>query len=82
MAIASVLLGGAAELCAEHGYHRDLSPVARLPGISRRRHLLLAVLHPFGCSVRTSVKVRHCIPDAVVSSYSNTGENPWIEVRP
>ena len=37
---------------------------------------------PFGCSVRTSVKVRHYVPDAVVSSYSNTGENPWIEVRP
>ena len=36
---------------------------------------------PFGCSVRTSTKVRHYIPDAVVSSYSNTGENPWIEVR-
>lgn len=34
-----------------------------------------------GCTVRTSVKVRHYIPDAVVSSYSNTGENPWVEVR-
>lgn len=34
-----------------------------------------------GCRVRTSVKVRHYIPDAVVSSYANTGENPWIEVR-
>lgn len=33
------------------------------------------------CSVRTSVKVRHYVPDAVVSSYSNTGENPWTEVR-
>ena len=31
--------------------------------------------------MRTSVKVRHYIPDAVVSSYSNTGENPWVEVR-
>lgn len=36
---------------------------------------------PTGCTVRTSVKVRHYIPDAVVSSYSNTGENPWAEVR-
>lgn len=35
----------------------------------------------FGCSVRTSVKVRHYVPDAVVSSYANTGENPWLEVR-
>lgn len=35
----------------------------------------------FGCTVRTSVKVRHYIPDAVVSSYSNTGSNPWTEVQ-
>lgn len=34
-----------------------------------------------GCRVRTSVKVRHYIPDAVVSSYANTGENPWLEAR-
>lgn len=34
-----------------------------------------------GCTVRTSVKVRHYVPDAVVSSYSNTGANPWLEVR-
>ncbi|TLG88302.1 TIGR03756 family integrating conjugative element protein [Pseudomonas edaphica] len=37
---------------------------------------------PFGCSVRTSPKVRHYVPDAVVSSYSNTGQNPWLELRP
>ncbi|WP_211460877.1 TIGR03756 family integrating conjugative element protein [Collimonas silvisoli] len=35
-----------------------------------------------GCTVRTSVKVRHYVPDAVVSSYSNTGQSPWVEVRP
>jgi integrating conjugative element protein (TIGR03756 family) len=35
-----------------------------------------------GCRVRTSVKVRHYVPDAVVSSYNNTGENPWLEVQP
>lgn len=35
----------------------------------------------FGCSVRTSVKMHHYVPDAFVSSYSNSGENPWIEVR-
>ena len=35
----------------------------------------------FGCRVRTSIKVRHFIPDMVVSSYSNTGENPWIEAK-
>ena len=34
-----------------------------------------------GCSVRTSVKVRHYVPDAVVSSYANTGENPWEDMR-
>ncbi|MCO8166222.1 TIGR03756 family integrating conjugative element protein [Pseudomonas sp. 21LCFQ02] len=34
----------------------------------------------FGCQVRTSTKVAHFVPDAVVSSYANTGENPWIEV--
>ena len=31
---------------------------------------------PFGCTVRTSPKVRHFIPELVVSSYSNTGSNP------
>jgi integrating conjugative element protein (TIGR03756 family) len=36
---------------------------------------------PFGCSVKTSTKVRHYVPDAVVSSYSETGANPWAEVR-
>jgi len=34
----------------------------------------------YGCKVRTSVKVRHYLPDAVVSSYQNTGANPWSEV--
>ena len=34
-----------------------------------------------GCRVRTSIRVRHYVPDAVVSSYSNTGANPWVEVR-
>lgn len=36
---------------------------------------------PFGCSVRTSPKIRHYVPDAVVSSYSNTGKNPWLELQ-
>ena len=35
---------------------------------------------PYGCKVKTSVKVRHYVPDAVVSSYANTGANPWREV--
>ncbi len=33
-----------------------------------------------GCSVRTSVKVGHYIPELVVSSYQNTGDNPWLEI--
>lgn len=35
---------------------------------------------PFGCQVKTSIKVRHYVPDAVVSSYAETGANPWREV--
>lgn len=35
-----------------------------------------------GCTVHTSVKVRHYIPEAVVSSYADTGQNPWTEVAP
>ncbi len=35
---------------------------------------------PFGCSIETSVKVKHYVPDAVVSAYSNTGRNPWTDV--
>lgn len=35
---------------------------------------------PFGCSVQTSVKVTHYIPEAVVSAYMNAGENPWTEM--
>jgi integrating conjugative element protein (TIGR03756 family) len=35
---------------------------------------------PFGCSVRTSIRVKHYIPELVVSSYENTGDNPWSEV--
>ncbi|QLH61937.1 TIGR03756 family integrating conjugative element protein [Serratia symbiotica] len=35
---------------------------------------------PFGCSVKTSVKVTHFIPQAVVSAYLSPGENPWTEM--
>lgn len=34
----------------------------------------------FACTVQTSVKVRHYVPDAVISSYSRTGSNPWTAV--
>lgn len=36
---------------------------------------------PFGCSVRTSLKVGHYNPDLVVSAYRKVGENPWAEMR-
>jgi len=35
---------------------------------------------PFGCSVRTSVKVKHSLPDLVVSTYAVPGHNPWQEM--
>jgi len=35
---------------------------------------------PFGCKVKTSTKVRHFIPELVVSSYATTGNNPWTEM--
>lgn len=34
---------------------------------------------PFGCYTNTSVKVGHYIPELVVSSYQETGANPWSE---
>jgi integrating conjugative element protein (TIGR03756 family) len=48
----------------------------RIVGICYWLHCTLA-----GCVVRTSNKIRHYIPDAVVSSYSNTGQNPWTDAR-
>ncbi len=36
---------------------------------------------PAGCSVETSVKIKHYIPDAVVTSYPVTGKSPWLETR-
>lgn len=35
---------------------------------------------PFGCTVKTSIKVKHHLPDLVVSSYSAPGNNPWKEI--
>ena len=35
---------------------------------------------PFGCKVRTSVKVTHFIPKTVVSTYVAPGGNPWQEM--
>src|SRR5690606_26765384 len=80
--MASVLLGTAASAFAINTATITgsvLSPDClsyRVQGIC---YWLLCTLT--GCSVETSVKVQHYVPDAVVSSYSNTGENPWVEVR-
>ncbi len=38
------------------------------------------LITPFGCQLRTSIRVKHYIPDLVISSYANTGQNPWREV--
>ncbi|HAU3361673.1 TPA: TIGR03756 family integrating conjugative element protein [Salmonella enterica subsp. salamae] len=35
---------------------------------------------PFGCTVKTSVKVSHFILEAVVSVYQDKGKNPWTEM--
>ncbi|PJG82802.1 TIGR03756 family integrating conjugative element protein [Caviibacterium pharyngocola] len=34
----------------------------------------------WGCKIRTSVKVRHFIPELVVSVYNHEGQNPWSEM--
>ena len=34
----------------------------------------------FGCKIRTSTKVRHFLPEQVVSGYNHEGQNPWSEV--
>lgn len=36
----------------------------------------------FGCELVAVPKVRHYSPDVVVSAYHETGENPWIDMRP
>ena len=35
----------------------------------------------FGCEVETSLKIGHYIPDFVVSSYNELGQNPWLEMQ-
>jgi len=37
---------------------------------------------PFGCEIKTSVKIKHWNPDVVISSYTTTGESTWLETRP
>lgn len=33
---------------------------------------------PFGCTVKTSVKVEHFIPEAVISVYQDKGKTPGL----
>ncbi|EJB1016117.1 TIGR03756 family integrating conjugative element protein [Salmonella enterica] len=35
---------------------------------------------PFGCTVKTSIKVTHFIPETVVSVYQDKGKTPWTEM--
>ncbi|MWP61591.1 TIGR03756 family integrating conjugative element protein [Gilliamella sp. Pas-s25] len=35
----------------------------------------------YGCKIRTSVKVKHYIPDVVMSAYEQPFENPWTEIN-
>jgi len=34
-----------------------------------------------GCSIKTSIRVRHYQPDLVVSAYDKAGANPWRDAR-
>ena len=35
---------------------------------------------PFGCSVETSIRVQHYVPDVVVSTYNAPAQHPWTDV--
>lgn len=35
---------------------------------------------PFGCDIKTSIRVAHYVPDAVVSTYNEPTLHPWKEV--
>lgn len=35
----------------------------------------------FGCKIRTSTKIKHYIPEVVVSSYNHQAQNPWVEMN-
>jgi len=38
-------------------------------------------IFPPGCSVELDPKIRHKIPELVVSAFPESGENPWTDVR-
>lgn len=33
-----------------------------------------------GCSIRTSIRIEHYVPDAIVSTYNSATLHPWVEV--
>lgn len=35
----------------------------------------------FGCKIRTSTKIKHYIPEVVVSSYNHQAQNPWVKMN-
>ncbi|HHF4603858.1 TPA: TIGR03756 family integrating conjugative element protein [Haemophilus influenzae] len=35
----------------------------------------------FGCKIRTSTKIKHYLPEVVVSSYNHQAQNPWVEMN-
>ena len=35
----------------------------------------------FGCKIRTSTKIKHYIPEVVVSSYNHQAQNPWVDMN-
>ena len=35
----------------------------------------------FSCKIRTSTKIKHYIPEVVVSSYNHQAQNPWVEMN-
>ena len=35
----------------------------------------------FGCTIKTSTKVKHYLPETVISSYNYEGQNPWQEMN-
>ena len=77
------LAAAAATFSLVHGRGRDQQRCHRLlhPFPQCLEYKVVGICYwllcgPHGCKVKTSVKVRHYVPDAVVSSYANTGSNP------
>ena len=56
----------------------SLSPGCLDYGIAGTCFFLVCEL--FECHIETTSRISHYLPDAVVSSYQRTGENPWAEM--